>query len=113
MAVTDETFSGKCFSCGEHAHAFWMADPTVYVCGSCAIEKLPLLIADAVVASRPIFAERVIEPIVERINGAFWRGLALRLIAHNRQEKSEHKGRRPPVITPWVAPELEPEEEVK
>ena len=50
----DHDEKGKCFACGEKPDAFWKGQETVNVCQSCAIEILPKLLADSVIANIPI-----------------------------------------------------------
>jgi hypothetical protein len=79
MAIVDEDFKGPCFMCAEPGDAFWQGSETVcvYVCRHCAEEKLPLLIADAVIGPRRIITAKDLEAVFDRIKGSFWRGIAL------------------------------------
>jgi hypothetical protein len=57
---------------------------TLEVCESCALEKLPLVIADAITLSPASDFERSREAL-KRIEGSFWRGLAHRFMAERRE----------------------------
>ena len=89
MSTTDEEFKGNCCMCGEHADAFWMANPSIYVCYSCAVTKLPLLIGDAAVGRLKIADGAMMEGISNQVAGAFWRGVALQLLNQRRKSRTE------------------------
>lgn len=82
-----------CFNCGRGASGYWHGngtDQTVAVCGVCAVEILPTLIADAAyfndTAPHGGLTHRFAE--VER---SFWRAAALRLMLES--QKSREAGR--------------------
>jgi hypothetical protein len=86
MALVDDEFKDPCCMCGNSADAFWMANPSIYVCASCAVDKLPLLIGDAVVGSnRGAGLSRFVEVLAQRIMLGFWRSVAIQAIKQGRQ----------------------------
>lgn len=73
-----EVAPGECYCCGGPPAAFGgNGHPSVSVCPTCALEKLPLLIADAVAAGGPpaVSIDRF-EVALPSIVGAYWRGVA-------------------------------------
>lgn len=44
----------KCFVCGKKPSAFWHGVEVVCVCESCAVEVLPKLLSDSIIANIPI-----------------------------------------------------------
>ena len=72
--------TGTCQICGTaRSGGYWMAVGVGYeVCGNCAVEKLPLLIADAI-ALGPSNETALAEQALEKVKAAFWRGMAIRL----------------------------------
>ena len=75
-----------CLICGGNSSAFWDGvNGQIRVCGFCAIEWLPALIADAVpVSASEDFPHRTLA----RIELRFWRALALRLDRERRESKA-------------------------
>lgn len=83
--------TGKCSICQRNAKAYWCGSGMVFeVCGSCAREKLPLLIAESM-DEQSLCDSTQIETIKQSMFAAFWRGIALRLI---HRKKDESKSRR-------------------
>ncbi len=68
-----------CFVCGGLPTATWMGVGGEFhsVCRDCAIEKLPLLIADAIAGN---IGERAkpewFDPMASQVVASFWRGVA-------------------------------------
>ena len=64
----------KCFVCGGRPTAFWGLETCV--CPECAVEKLPLLIADAVAGNDYARNEpmRRFEDALPKIIASYWRG---------------------------------------
>jgi hypothetical protein len=68
-----------CFVCGGLPTATWMGRGVQFhsVCTECALEKLPLLIADAVAGGFGTRAQTsFFEMPTEKILAAYWRGVA-------------------------------------
>jgi hypothetical protein len=73
---------GKCSFCGAESRSYWWKGGGVFeVCESCALDKLPLLIADA--TGYRLKDQQQAEAAFDRIGKAFWRGLAI----HGMREK--------------------------
>ena len=76
-----------CLVCGGSPTAYWEGYGGVLaVCRNCAVEKLPLLIADAIAGNyraSTLTAQRF-EPAIPAITGAFWRGAAFALSRRTR-----------------------------
>jgi hypothetical protein len=75
----------QCFECGLEAAAFWSGNFNVGVCRDCAVEVLPMLIADAIASPNPkrpairaAFADAA-----KRIDAAFWKGACLAVARGN------------------------------
>jgi hypothetical protein len=80
---------GKCHICGGLTDAYWMGLETTFeVCYVCAVEKLPLIIADAVSKGPPDSAQHALD----RVSGAFWRGLWIRLAAKEAVRSKQAAG---------------------
>jgi hypothetical protein len=82
--ISDEDKSlgitGECTMCGKPSAAhWWSSGGVIEVCTSCATDKLPLLIADAIPDSL-VESDKHAHSIVKSIVGAFWRGLSIRLM---------------------------------
>lgn len=73
------TASQKCTICGEAATATWGGRWALAVCPRCAVEVLPLLIADAIALPRkkPHDAAALVWAQVTEV---FWRGIKARQI---------------------------------
>ena len=67
-----------CSFCNQPATAAWHESGTVAVCGECALEVLPILIADAATL-HPRSRGDQIKKIVDRVEKRLWRAFALRL----------------------------------
>jgi hypothetical protein len=65
-----------CSICAKPAAAAWHGASVVAVCGECAIEILPALIADAVEMTR---GHEQAKSVVVKIELRFWRAVAMRL----------------------------------
>jgi hypothetical protein len=63
--------------CGQAASKVWHGETPIGICGFCAIEWLPALIADAVQVAGQRDSE--LHDILNRIELRFWRAMALRL----------------------------------
>ena len=65
-----------CAICGDRSAAFWHGETTVAVCGRCATEVLPALIADATVPARSRHGYAAATSVIERVATRFWRAAA-------------------------------------
>ncbi len=70
----------NCHFCQAPAHAYWHNEDNFYVCSECAIDRLPLLIADAVTANNPT---GTLDAAMEAISRNFYRGAAIGLQRSN------------------------------
>ena len=67
----------NCHFCEAPAHAYWHFELlNFYVCSECALEKLPLLMSDAVTAHNP---NANLDTAMEVISRNFYRGAAIGL----------------------------------
>ena len=58
----------RCLCCGTQGVAFWTGFGTVVVCANCAVDKLPLLIADAVIAGdQPTDVDAALNTVTESL----------------------------------------------
>lgn len=89
MALVNEEFNGKCCMCGEKAVAFWMCESTIFVCGICAIEKLPLLIGDAIAATPFAHPKTQLTNLIRMTVGNIWRAIALQAMSERRVRKAD------------------------
>lgn len=78
---------GPCFNCGAPADAMWTGRATVEVCGGCATDVLPALIADAVSASRNATTHYM--DAVDKIKATFWQAVAARIAVEARSLAAE------------------------
>lgn len=69
-----------CYFCDAPAHAYWHREFNFYVCSECAINRLPLLIADAMTANNP---KGALDAAMEAISKNFYRGAAIGLQRSN------------------------------
>lgn len=89
MNITNETrdsCDGKCHFCGGTATGFW--DGTVQrveVCAHCSTTKMIQLVVD----SLPRFGMDTAISVYERINAAYWRGVAARWQRENAPAKGD------------------------
>jgi hypothetical protein len=85
---------GTCQVCGNRrTESYWMGrGVTIEVCTTCAIETLPLLTADAL-HDLSLSNQAAVQAVVDRMTGAFWRGVAIRLIRREKQRRDEHEER--------------------
>lgn len=95
-------YKSVCFNCGNRASAVWQgSEGSVEVCGLCATEVLPKLIADAVIVTP---TERGTLPFIrhlEAVGASYWYAVAARLAAENQrlQDKLDGKPEGPSVLT--------------
>lgn len=94
---------GTCDFCGcEMARAFWepVHGKRILICWSCAVTKLPLLIADAIAGPIVVDAETRANHLltadqfqreVPEILAAFWRGVALAFSRRMRSMRASEK----------------------
>lgn len=70
----------KCRICGQaSSDSFWTGGGITFeTCCSCALEKLPLMIADAIPENYLNDREKL-EAMLDRVTAAYWRGLAIRM----------------------------------
>ena len=68
-----------CDLCGQPATAAWGGNRTIAICGACAVEALPVLIADAVEVPRERPFDRLKRLLVD-VECRFWRAVACRLL---------------------------------
>ena len=71
--------SEYCMLCGQPATAAYGGDHTIAVCGECAVEALPTLIANAVEIPPERPFDRL-KGVLGRVEGRFWRALTCRLL---------------------------------
>jgi hypothetical protein len=84
-----------CCLCQQPAAGFWFCGVVVAVCQRCAVEKLPLLIADCVVgevADADTFARLLAG--LEAVQRAYWRGAGIAVERANRLTQEENARRR-------------------
>jgi hypothetical protein len=83
--------TGNCSICGRPSQAYWMGIgiKIFEVCHACALNKLPLLAGDALANSQPKPDAHAAEAALESIGGAFWRGLALRLLCPDNEHRDD------------------------
>jgi hypothetical protein len=100
----------RCTLCGEPATAFWYGHATVSVCRRCAVEKLPLLIADAVCDERGDGPHAVtrLTAALETVRRQFWKGVAHAVHRAARLAVAERVAVLQPEAEP-DAPDAEPE----
>jgi hypothetical protein len=78
--------SEYCMLCGQPAAAAYGGDHTIAVCGECALEALPVLIADAV----EIPSERPwgrLNRALDTVERRFWRAISCRLLRERRERQ--------------------------
>lgn len=76
-----------CFNCGRGASGYWHGngtDQTVAVCGVCAVDVLPSLIADAAYLNSTAPHGGLTHRFAE-LERSFWRAAAFRLVAETRE----------------------------
>lgn len=73
--------AGICSLCGGKSAGYWGCDPTFETCTTCAVSKLPLLIADSLTYANLQHAEGAFM----RMEKQFWRGVALRSMRENEE----------------------------
>lgn len=73
---------GKCAFCDQPSAAYWMGRELkpLEICRICALDKLPLLIADAVSTSPKKIDFDESHRALDRLTKQYWRGLALQLM---------------------------------
>jgi hypothetical protein len=84
---------GICHICGERSNAMWMCAKADFfeVCSTCAKEKLPLIIADAIgLGTKDQWAAA--ESALHEVTSAFWRGLAIRGMRENSELRESRNG---------------------
>ena len=72
----------KCNFCGEEPTAYWFSGSGgLEICSHCAVDKLPLVIADAIAGNHRANAlnSAIFESAIEKIVSAYWRGAAIAL----------------------------------
>lgn len=79
MRLKYHTDGPKCFHCDRQATALWTGiNGSVYVCGGCAQDVLPALIADAV-SVIPGPGTNGFQSPLDRAEAAYWKGAVARL----------------------------------
>ena len=78
---TESMLGPNCTICGNPpADAMWSCEQGVFVCFQCAVEKLPLLIADSVrFGNNELENTRHAEDVLTAVTASFWRGVANRI----------------------------------
>lgn len=96
---SDDPFLGdepaNCHFCKAPPHAYWHGEENFYVCGECALEKLPLLVSDAVTAHNP---KANLDAAMEVISRNFYRGAAMGLQRSNDSLRKAASQREEPVL---------------
>lgn len=82
----DHYSGATCTICSRRATAMWSGvGGEIFVCQCCALDTLPRLIADAVIAD---VVQRLPEGVQHEMDNAFYRGLAVAAVGELRQLKS-------------------------
>lgn len=79
---------GKCSFCGKESSAVWHGEDVVRVCGACAVEAVPALMADALWSRSGNGAVANYDRQLEAATRAFWRAVACRLATGFRPDGS-------------------------
>jgi len=91
MIELDDNIKNKgvlCSFCDDKKpSAFWYGSKYIYVCENCALHVLPHLIADAVNLRGSNDSAFAAKTKVPKILKNFWRGIALRILRQQDNEK--------------------------